>query len=115
MFSSLPKCSLLWLFICSFSGGGRWCISWWQHRVNKTLEPGKVLSQGRETSLEFWHGQKFSDLISISSVHATEKLHSIIVAESIASIFRATEIAHIHLNICHVHVDHDDIGIHTTF
>merc|ERR1711931_208105 len=93
MFSSLPKCSLLWLFIF----------------------PYRVLSQGCKTSLKFWHGQKFGDLISISCVHATEKLHCIVVAESITSIFRATEITHIHLDICHVHVDHDDIGIHTTF
>ena len=44
-----------------------------------------------------------------------EKLHGIVVAESIASVFRATEITHVHLNICHVHVDHDNISVHTTF
>ena len=124
---------------CSFSGGCRWSIGWWQHGINETLEPWKVLSQSSETSLEFWHGQELADLISISSVHSTilsfqlkrtrqteiqyvchrkenqpEKLHRIVVAESITSIFRTTEITHIHLNICHIHVDHDNISIHTT-
>ena len=120
---------------CSFSGGCRWSIGWWQHGVNETLEPWKVLSQSSETSLEFWHGQELADLISISSIHSAflsfqlkrtrqneilssiknqpEKLHRIVVAKSITSIFRTTKIAHVHLNICHIHVDHDNISIHT--